>query len=40
MVLLVHLTVSTQLSYIQAAEKMAEEVSWPVDAANTELKSF
>ena len=37
MVPLDHLTGATQFSRMQAAGEMAEEVSWLVDAAKTEL---
>ena len=39
MVPLDHLTGATQLSCVQAAGEMAEEVSWLVDVAKTELKT-
>ena len=39
MVPLDHLTGTTQLSRVQAAGEMAEEVSWLVDAVKTELET-
>ena len=34
-----HLTVATQLSCVQTAGEMAEEVSWLVDMIKTELET-
>ena len=34
-----HLTGATQLSHIQTAGEMAEEVSWLVDVVKTKLKT-
>ena len=39
MVPLDHLTGSTQLLHVQAAEEMVEEVSWLVDAVKTKLET-